>query len=175
MSKMRTRKIAGTAFAFALLLGATGALGATAASATDNSDAFFDTPQQEQLTQQLDPAEVALLESDIPKVVEIDMMTGAATSVKEDNNQAQARGVFTNDCSSGKACWLPFYAGANAYGFNGTTTFGSWLQRGSFKTNNYAASICFSFAGSNTCSVRTGKNTTIPLVYPATGTRVTLG
>ena len=86
----------------------------------------------------------------------------------------QPFGVVPN-CSGDRACWQGYLSPHLWYGFDGTGASGTWPNRGNFKSNNYRAKLCWSYAGNNPCmSGYSGLNQTITFGTEVTGKSVAL-
>lgn len=108
-----------------------------------------------------------------PSIVSVDPRTGEFLSVRSAPAVAQPFGVFTN-CAGDRACWtaqVPLIW----YGFNGSGATGTRPSRGDFKTHDYRAKLCWSYAGGSPCMTGfSGLNQTIAFGALVTGTSVEL-
>lgn len=112
-------------------------------------------------------AERDLFESGAPAVLTVDPTTGDFVAIESAPPQMQPFGVVPN-CSGDRACWQGYLSPHLWYGFDGT-------GRGHFKSNNYRAKLCWSYAGNNPCmSGYSGLNQTITFGTEVTGKSVAL-
>ena len=119
-------------------------------------------------------AERDLFESGEPAILTVDPTTGDFVAIDAAPSQVQPFGVVPN-CSGDRACWQGYLSPHLWYGFDGTGASGTWPNRGNFKSNNYRAKLCWSYAGNNPCmSGYSGLNQTITFGTEVTGKNVEL-
>lgn len=119
-------------------------------------------------------AERDLLESGEQATLTVDPTTGDFVAIDAAPSQVQPFGVVPN-CSGDRACWQGYLSPHLWYGFDGTGASGTWHNRGNFKSNNYRAKLCWSYAGNNPCmSGFSGLNQTITFGTEVTGKSVEL-
>lgn len=115
-----------------------------------------------------------LAQSDSPKRITFDALTGAVTGVQLLAGAAAPQTVTVhNPCQSGDACWVPDAVPYADFGFAGTgTKTGSWVHRRQMYTYNHSTKICWTYQGNNACSPQVGKNSVLDPLATVTGTKV---
>lgn len=130
--------------------------------------------QDDRLGANLTSEELALFDSDAPKVVVMNASTGVVTSVEPaaPEERAQIMGV-SNGCSSTQPCWQAYTTPYANFGFSGSGASGTWTNRGNFYTKNRTAKLTWN---NGVTGPWLPKNSVGQFSsYPVTGKRVQLG
>lgn len=123
---------------------------------------------------QLSQAEIELLHSSTPKVINVDAYSGDVTSVTKVAPVISTMAAYQNGCTTGRGCWQGTPPTLNI-GFTLGITDGNWVQRRNFTVpSGRYVKLCWKTTSFQPFCMpeRNGDNATISIGGDVTGTRV---